>query len=237
MSAYGGPQIVSDGLTMMLDVNNPRSYPGTGTVWTDLVQGLPFSALGVTTTPTELIGQNLTFAFNNSGYWQSTGNPDLVDLGGDCTVIIMFYPKTITARRTIFEKAGTIYASYEQELAVTLETGYEYTYYSRRFALYDSGGTNSNVLNRWNMMAIRISTGRTAVARTGSYSFNGAPFITAYTSRSDTALVTAGALRVGTGYAGIVEAGNIGFLCCYNKLLSNIEIKQNFDALRVRFGI
>lgn len=237
MSVFGGPQIVSDGLSLMLDVNNPRSYPGTGTVWTDLVNGISFSALGATPTPLEMISGNNTFAFNNSGYWQSTGNSNLVDLGGDCTVIFMFYAKTITARRTLFEKAGTIYQSYEQEVAATLETGYGLSYYSRYAPLYDFGATRSFDLNRWTMISFKMSTGRTAAARTGFDSKNGSAYSAFYTSRSDTALVSAGAIRVGTGYAGTVEAGNIGFVCAYNRMLSDSEIKQNYDALRGRFGI
>jgi hypothetical protein len=31
-----GPRIVTDGLVLCLDAANPKSYPGSGTVWTDL---------------------------------------------------------------------------------------------------------------------------------------------------------------------------------------------------------
>ena len=33
---YYGPRIVSNGLVLCLDAANKRSYPGTGTTWTDL---------------------------------------------------------------------------------------------------------------------------------------------------------------------------------------------------------
>jgi hypothetical protein len=36
MSAIGGPNVVEDGLVLALDAANDKSYPGTGTVWTDL---------------------------------------------------------------------------------------------------------------------------------------------------------------------------------------------------------
>jgi hypothetical protein len=35
-SSGGGPSIVTNGLILNLDAGNPASYPGTGTVWTDL---------------------------------------------------------------------------------------------------------------------------------------------------------------------------------------------------------
>ena len=36
MSVYAGPEIVNDGLVLCLDAANSRSYPGSGTAWTDL---------------------------------------------------------------------------------------------------------------------------------------------------------------------------------------------------------
>ena len=36
MGAFGGPDIVADGLVLSLDAGSERSYPGTGTTWYDL---------------------------------------------------------------------------------------------------------------------------------------------------------------------------------------------------------
>ena len=35
MSAFGGPNIIDDGLVLYLDAGNIKSYPGTGTTWFD----------------------------------------------------------------------------------------------------------------------------------------------------------------------------------------------------------
>jgi len=54
MGFYRGPHVVTDGLVLWLDPANPRSYPGSGTVWSDmsgngntvsLVNGPPFSSV------------------------------------------------------------------------------------------------------------------------------------------------------------------------------------------------
>jgi hypothetical protein len=37
MAVYGGPDIVTDGLVLHLDAANTKSYPGSGNVWTDLI--------------------------------------------------------------------------------------------------------------------------------------------------------------------------------------------------------
>jgi hypothetical protein len=36
MSAISGPNVIEDGLVLALDAANVKSYPGTGTAWTDL---------------------------------------------------------------------------------------------------------------------------------------------------------------------------------------------------------
>ena len=33
---YTGPNIITDGLVLHLDAANPKSYPGTGNIWSDL---------------------------------------------------------------------------------------------------------------------------------------------------------------------------------------------------------
>ena len=82
-----------------------------------------------------------------------------------------------------------------------------------------------------------MSTGRTTTARTGLYSKNGAAWANGWVSRSSNALVSAGAVRVGTGYAGAVQVGSVGAVMCYNRMLTDAEIKQNFNAHKSRYGL
>lgn len=236
MASQYGTSISTDGLTMLIDAGNSRSYPGSGTVWKDLVQDLTFTSAGTTNTYGQVGGAN-ALTFNGSGYWECSVGNDKVNLGGDCTVILWLYEVGHATRRTIFEKAGTSYASYQQELAMTWEVGQDISYYSRYSADYDFASTPVCDTNKWNMIAIKMSTGLTATARTGFYSKNGEAWTQQYTSRSSVALVPAGAIRIGTGYAGTVDNGSIGAVACYNRMLSDTEIAQNFKAWRGRFGV
>lgn len=230
--------IVTDSISLLLDASNTKSYPGSGTAWTDLANKIPFSSFGVTPTPFGTVGGASAFTFNNSGYWESTSGHAAVDLGGDCTVILWLYGADVTTRKTLFEKAGTSYQSYQQELAMTIETDENFSYYSRYSPNYDYASTSGTVdIGKWSMTAIKMSTGKTATARTGFYSKNGAAWTPNYSSRSDTAVVASGAVRVGSGYAGVCENGSIGAVICYNKMLSDAEIKRNFEAYRGRFGL
>ena len=235
------PKIVTDQLSMYVDVSNPKSWPGSGTSWYDLGPNkLTFTHTGTTQTPEETIGGVKSFAFNSSGYWECSSGFSSVDFGGDATLIIWLRSEDLTTRKTIFEKAGTIYASYQQEIAVTWEVDESFSYFSRYNSAspyYDYGYTPVISINQWNMIGIKMSSGKTISARTGFYSINGANWTSIYSSGTSLAVTASGNIRIGSGYAGTVDNGNIGAVLCYNKMLNDAEIKQNFNALRGRFGI
>jgi hypothetical protein len=238
---FTGPNIVRDSLSLAVDVSSVRSYPGTGTKWYDLSSNqITFSANG-TQTPLSTINGVQCFNFNGSGYWQSDSGHENVNLAGDCTLLFWFYAEDLTERDTFFEKAGTGTgngggSSYQQEIAVTLETNEAFSYYSRKTDNYDYGGTFAMTQNEWNFMGIKMSTGETSTARTGFRSKNGANWTANYTSRSNTAIVPAGAVKIGTGYAGAVENGYVGAVYCYNKMLSNDEVVQMYNVTKQRYG-
>ena len=43
MATIGGSNVVTDGLILSLDAANPKSYPGSGTIWSD-ISGNNYSA-------------------------------------------------------------------------------------------------------------------------------------------------------------------------------------------------
>ena len=234
---FTGPNIVRDSLSLAVDVSSTRSYPGSGTKWYDLSSNqITFSAKGTTQTPLTTINGVQCFDFNGSGYWESDSGHENVNFAGDCTLLFWFYAEDLTERDTFFEKAGTTYNSYQQEIAVTLETNEAFSYYSRFADVYDNANTSAMTQNEWNFMGLKMSTGETTAARTGFRSKNGANWTANYTSRSDTAIVPAGAVRIGTGYAGAVENGYVGAVYCYNKMLSNDEVAQMYNVTKQRYG-
>ena len=239
MGLTHSPKIVTDGLVLCLDAANSRSYPRTGAIWSDLTQNLTFNSVGTTQTPFTTIGGSPCFDFNGSGYWQCSSGFNQVDMGGDCTLVMWLFHENPPTRKTIFEKAGTSYASYQQEIAVTWEvnTVPHWSWYSRFSPDYDYAGFADGRANSWNMLAIKMSTGKTTAARTGFYSINGGSWVSSYTSRSNVALVAAGAITIGAGYAGVVDVGYISSVYCYNKMLTDAEISQNYNATKSRFGL
>jgi hypothetical protein len=227
--------IVTENISLCLLPQNSICYPKGGGSWYDIANGLTFTSYG-TQTPFTTMGGALGFSFNDSGFWRCTSNSNLVDLGGDCTVVLWIYSTQGGSRRTIFEKIGTVYQSYEQELAMTWEVGSGLSYYSR-YSDYDYANTEATVSNTWTMISIKMSTGKTSSPRTGFRSKNGNNWVQDYTSRSSSAIVPAGDIQIGTGYAGTCYSGGIGTVLCYNKMLSNAEILQVYNATKTYYGL
>ena len=110
--------IVKDGLVFQLDSGDLDSYPGSGNAWTDLASGITMGAQGTTMSLESNYGGAVadSFKMNGSGYWESTANHHLVDMAGECTLVIWYYREALSVRRTIFEKRGTDYAVISKKL-------------------------------------------------------------------------------------------------------------------------
>ena len=235
MSVIGGPRIINDGLILNLDVSNSKSYPGSGTVWTDLAQGLIFNSTGTVNPYVQYKGVTCLH-FNGSGYWDCDTDYDLVDLAGDCTLEFWFNSEDVTTRKGIFEKRGTTYASYQQELACTYETS-EYINFYTRYDSFSNGGSYTVVPGTWNQIAYKLSTGKTTAARRGWRSLNGSSWSESFNSRSTTPITPSTNVIVGNNYAGTMDNGFIAMIKIYNRLLNDAEILENYNAAKERFGL
>ena len=227
-----------DGLGVYVDCTNPDSYDDNA--WKDVSgNALSFSKVGSISKgvfPTGAAGKP-AWVFNGSGYFQCTVDPRTVNMGGDCTLIMMVYCESPSVRKTIFELGGGPYQSYQQSIACTWETSNAISYYSRYLDDYDFANMDTMTANSWNMMALKMSTGLTATARTGFRSKNGAAFSSNYTSRSDTALIIGNTIKIGNGYAGTCTDGGIGAVLCYNKMLTDLEIEKVYSVIGPAFGL
>ena len=65
------PNVVTDGIKFYWDAANRRSYPGTGTVWTDVVKGKTGTL------------DNATFSNQKGGYVEFDGTNDSVQISND----------------------------------------------------------------------------------------------------------------------------------------------------------
>lgn len=94
MGAYGGPELVYEGLELLLDASNRKSYPGTGTAWFDLS------------------GKGRNFTLDGSGItWNSEGYFSLADGGAtyagatstSTTSTVVFWMRTTDLQALFWE--------------------------------------------------------------------------------------------------------------------------------------
>ena len=74
MACNAGPDIIEDGLVLCLDAANPRSYPKSGTTWSDLKGGNNGTLTNMTAS---------NFSSDNGGALSFDGSNEYVDFGSD----------------------------------------------------------------------------------------------------------------------------------------------------------
>jgi hypothetical protein len=214
---YVGPDIVQNGLVAVFDAGSTRSYPGTGTVWYNLigtVNGtLSASSIGTTTTGT------MTF----DGVDDSIDIPLASLASTDYTVI------GVTQRTT--NQAGRLISAKNNNWLLGQWSSYMRQYYSLGWV---TGVGASPVTNTTDDLETHIWCG------TGDISGN------AYRFRDDNVEYTTNTTSGTAGPSGFslgryapsnneYAVGTITVLLVYNRVLTDAEINQNFNAQRTRF--
>lgn len=230
--------IVTSSLAVHYDAGNATSYPGSGSTWNDISgNARHMTSVGATQTPFVSLNGVSCFQANSIGYWSTTtlaGQGFYTGNGG--TVEFWYYHQGIQPRRTIIEKAGSSYASYQQEFAFTVEVGGQLSTYRKggQTGTYDYSNLGPFIPNSWNHVCVMLEGN----AGGGWGIFNGGPRNYKYTSRENENLpVQSGALTVLYGYAGVVDQGYISTVRVYTKVLTDAEVYQNFKYERTRYGI
>lgn len=205
--------------TSLLYHLNAHNYTGAGP-WYDNQQNIQMNLAG-TANPKTTISGIPAMSFNNSGYWESsTAAGRACDMTGEFTLVMVLYVTTPAARHTIFEKIPNTYASYEQELACTWETNNQISFYTQ-YNNYDYANAQVMTANQWNLFAISIDATRQA----GYYWQNGV-WNSCLTNRSNTPPILANGIRIGNGYAGVIEAGSLHSCLIYGAALNQTTMQQ-----------
>merc|ERR1711871_256845 len=230
-TSYGG--LVESGLLFHLDSDNPQSYPGSGSVWTDLASGIVMTAQGGVLNLVSNVGGSTIKAFqmDGAGYFLSDSNQILFNMAGPTTVIIWYYSQDLTASGTIFERVGSSSA----DILLYVGTSRRWTNYCYRSA-WEAADTGYYSANEWNMVAVKMSTAETSALRNYYYSINGAPFSAKVLGSSTTPIASAGPIKICSGLTGTMETGYIAQVLVYDRELSDSEIQDNWDALKDRYG-
>ena len=228
MGFYRGPQIVKSGLVLHLDAANPKSYPGTGTTWSDRAGNLNG---GVVNNGTLVNGPSFSSA--NMGSIGFDGSNDYVDMSTS---------PNLTNSLTV-----CVFVN------ISLITGLNQVIYGPSANGSDNWISISN--NRAQIYATQVSdvnnfsiTGNTVIEANKWYHITGIVnnnIISLYVNgvfdvAPSTQTFTVGGwnstARIGQRATGQFPFnGRIACLQGYNRALSATEVLQNYNALKSRF--
>lgn len=228
MGLSHSPRMVTNGLVLCLDAGNTRSYPGSGTTWTDL------SGNGNNGTLTN----GPTFSSSNGGSVVFDGVNDYVETNyvppSSTSYSIGFWAKssgTGASNRAIGNGDSTAGASGTG--IIWGFTSSDTIYFLRRTANDGTRDiTSSSIPNLLTAIHYVVGTYNTA---SGSVLYVDGVQVGSNINLGYTGSLT---LRIGRDGNGTdAFNGTIYNAHIYNRALSAAEIRQNFNATRGRYGI
>ena len=236
MGAYAGPDVVENGLVLALDAGNTRSYPGSGTTWNDLSgHGYGGSLVGATTysTSPSRFDTNATL-ITEQNHLSTSSEITLADAS---EYTWDFYVKLrSSAQATFHSLLGRINNNTNPWLSLyadnTSGTSW-YIRYRQSSGTYTNGTsiTDYNIQNNWANITLSVNSSRNV-----NIYLNG---VFRETLNPVSTLFYVGRIAGGYGSGGNFYSfqGSIASFKMYNRALTASEIRQNFNALRGRFGI
>jgi hypothetical protein len=230
------PSIVMSGLVLALDAGNTKSYPGSGTAWTDLSGGGNTGTLQNSPTYSSGNGGSIVFdGVDDYGYidYSASLAPTSAISGGGW----IYYSNWTTSSGNIFSKLQSGgYALQHSSIEVNVY------FLVRLGGAYQSSAFNKSLMNSgWNHICgtfdgryIRMYLNGNAVGTPYDY---GSVVSIEYAVNNNLAICTDAAGGSSNSVEGTTTNATISNIQIYNRALSAAEIQQNFNALRGRYGI
>ena len=236
MSLIHSPKIVTDNLVLCLDAGNTKSYPGTGTAWTDI------SGNGNNAT----LSNGPTFSGDNGGCITFDGSNDY---GYISTLDVPNRPFTAS----LWIKHETSIDGWQSYMGQDSSDSGNHgsLYFQKRHQGMPPGnafgiairpnnadttaradGTTAS-LNVWYNLCGVVSSSDLKIYVNGE--------LEGTTSNSNTMAPRTGNFVIGAAYynGSVVDyfKGKMSTVMVYSNVLTAAEVKQNFNALKVRYGL
>ena len=230
MAILYNPGIITNRLVICLDAANIKSYPGTGTAWSDL------SGNGKTGTLTN----GPVYNSGNGGYISFDGSNDYAitttslynpTTFPDESVFVWWYP---TAAGNIISELGQATPNTGwHDSNIEISTGGVIS-----FSIWHGGLTNkvtssAKSFNTWYNLGF-VYSGTTLTAYINGESIG----TTTFTRQTNSVLYYAIAAQDGTNMGtNAYAAGRCGAFYNYNRALTAAEVLQNHNATKSRYGL
>jgi len=249
MALAHSPKIITDGLVLCLDAGNTKSYPGSGTTWTDL------SGEGNNVT----LVNGPTYSSSNGGSIVFDGNDDYAALGSgslvngltDITLEVWFKSDTTGTNRSLIYGGTNDSVSFDNGVSLRYDLagawGGGTNVIKTGFGEFGVGNvkTSANAIESSNNIQSTDWTCIVVTADVGSsinlYKNGQLDTPTFSISNRETSISSCNDFVIGKDGGGS-SGGNywdglISIVRVYNRALTASEIQQNFNSLRGRFGV
>ena len=233
MGLLHSPLIVTNGLVLCLDAGNKKSYPGTGTVWTDLSGRNNHGTL--TNGPTFNGANGGGIVFDGVNDFVSVSNNSIIN-GTSQTINIWFKNSGTytTGSCEIVHKHDSFGSFNGYGIGLTNDLGnVKIGAYIKNASSNYSTGVSTQIISSLNWYNATIT-------------FTSSSQIILYLNGISVASVSVGVLTNSTQPLKIgqsndsywnVYSGSVAQTLVYNRALTAAEIAQNFNATRRRFGV
>jgi hypothetical protein len=222
------PKVITDGLILYLDAANTKSYPGSGTTWTDLSRGGNNGTLmNGPTFNTGSLGSIMFDGVNDSMFGGTFPNLETTNRTISTFFQILSYSTSslpsgrgtiLNLERNSFNDVPAACIRYHRSsdpLSIGMGTAAYVT-------------TSVPALNSWTNITISIIGNTVYAYRNG---------ILIGTAVNASTFDTNPILRLGRGNVSRFGNVNISYVSIYNRALSDQEILQNYNATKTRFGL
>ena len=223
MGAFGGPDIVDDGLVFAVDAGSGRSYPGSGTTVTDLVG-----------TNNGTLTNGVGYSSANGGSFTFDGTDDVIVTPGTAATNIS---TTLTAEAWVYYESGN--GRIFQKDGAGYTRCWEMGGYNGIFRIemwHSNGGTTGGVsapialpLTTWAYLTMTFDG-------TNIKMYQNAALVKTTSFPGDIRTDINTPLTIGGFWSsGEFFDGNIGPVRLYNQALTAAEVLQNYNAQKTRF--
>jgi hypothetical protein len=221
--AYNSGSIITNGLVLCLDAANRKSYPGSGTTWTDLsgrgntgtlVNGVGYSGSNLGSLSFDGVNDNITTGkvlVSRTGQFHIEGWCYLNQTNINCMFVTQYNNSSDAGRFLCFFGNDGVIRMHDGNGVMTGTTP-SYSANQWYYVVFQRDG--SNLCNIF-VNGVKQTTGNTR---------------TTTLENTNTIIGSRGSLQSGTYYNGRMSNVRI-----YNRALTASEIQQNLNALKSRF--
>lgn len=229
------PAIVTNGLVLSLDAGFTPSYPTTGTTWYDVSAGGNNGEL--TNGPSYSSGNGGYISFDGVDDYASCADSSTVDLDNTVGFTVSFFNyRTSTGAYQGYVGRGDNYGFQVYGDINAADARLEIAVVSGGYNSFINYGNNFYPLNTWSFTCMKYDAQNQVVTfyqNQNKYTFTSNVGGSGFYSLSTTTPLFIG----WANYAGRYFGGRLNNVMLYNKVLTDSEILQNYNATKSRFGL